>query len=123
MGSPAGFCRLCILFWLSLLSRWNYSDWVDRRVLASLPQPYNEQHKPYAMVTRQLPLALNTFESVYRLHELTSFDNRHCFFTPYTLKSPQPKSANADQLLYDLSPFEVRKTVRWTNLLNQSSTT
>ena len=94
---------------------------MDRKVLDGLPQPYNEHHKSFHIVSRDIPMSPTTFEAVYRLRELTTFDNHFAFFIQNSIKSFLPKNVDRTKP-HALSPFEVRKTVRWTNLLNQSAT-
>ncbi|XP_067951044.1 polyphosphoinositide phosphatase-like [Watersipora subatra] len=102
----------------------DYCQWVAQKVIACLPQPFNEVEKELHIVHREAHFSIRLgFNSVYRVMELTLFDSLFYMTIRNSIKSFMSKSIPIDYDKHALSPFEVRKTVRWTQLLNTTQTT
>lgn len=100
----------------------HYCEWVPPAVADCLPTPYTAQHKSFTLVERDVPgTDLNSFESVYRVHEITSFETFFPFIIQNSIRNYMPKNVNLDLDMYAASPFEVRKAVRWRQLIRNSS--
>ena len=70
------------------------------------------------MVWRESPVSIDIgYESVYKLKELTLFENL------FYMKMPNSTRCFMGKSLANMSPFKIRKTVRWTQLLNQAANT